>query len=143
MEAAGKHQVLIFVHSRKETAKTARALKDQAIAEDSMGRLMRDDSASREILATEADTCKDTDLKDLLPFGFGIHHAGMARADRTLVEDLFADGHIQVRNAHMFNVDIFECTNQIPVVMTARWSRTCSRPNASRCGCVFTKTNTS
>lgn len=24
MEAAGKHQVLIFVHSRKETAKTAR-----------------------------------------------------------------------------------------------------------------------
>ena len=31
MEAAGKHQVLIFVHSRKETAKTARFLKDEAI----------------------------------------------------------------------------------------------------------------
>jgi pre-mRNA-splicing helicase BRR2 len=28
---------------------------------------------------------------------FAIHHAGMTRADRTLVEDLFADGHIQVR----------------------------------------------
>ncbi len=42
---------------------------------------------------------KNSDLKDLLPFGFGIHHAGMARADRTLVEELFADGHIQVRPA--------------------------------------------
>jgi pre-mRNA-splicing helicase BRR2 len=40
---------------------------------------------------------KSSELRDLLPFGFAIHHAGMTRADRTLVEDLFADGHIQVR----------------------------------------------
>lgn len=99
MDCAGKHQVLIFVHSRKETAKTARYLKDTAIAQDVMARFMRDDAASREVLNTEAETCKDSDLKDLLPFGFGVHHAGMARADRTLVEDLFADGHIQVRAA--------------------------------------------
>jgi hypothetical protein len=39
---------------------------------------------------------KSSELRDLLPFGFAIHHAGMTRADRTLVEDLFADGHIQV-----------------------------------------------
>lgn len=51
--------------------------------------------ASREILQTEAESCKNTDLRDLLPFGFAVHHAGMARADRTLVEDLFADGHVQ------------------------------------------------
>ena len=38
----------------------------------------------------------DGNLKDLLPFGFAIHHAGMTRVDRTLVEELFADGHIQV-----------------------------------------------
>ena len=38
---------------------------------------------------------KNADLRDLLPHGFAIHHAGMARADRTLVEDLFADGHVQ------------------------------------------------
>jgi hypothetical protein len=37
------------------------------------------------------------ELKDLLPYGFAIHHAGMTRVDRTLVEDLFADKHIQVR----------------------------------------------
>ena len=43
-------QVLIFVHSRKETAKTARFIKDMAIAQESMARFMREDSASREIL---------------------------------------------------------------------------------------------
>ena len=36
------------------------------------------------------------ELRDLLPYGFAIHHAGMSRIDRTLVEDLFADKHIQV-----------------------------------------------
>lgn len=45
---------------------------------------------------TEAEAVKSSELRDLLPFGFAIHHAGMTRVDRTLVEDLFADGHIQV-----------------------------------------------
>ncbi|KAL1958028.1 hypothetical protein VTO42DRAFT_5240 [Malbranchea cinnamomea] len=31
-----------------------------------------------------------------MPYGFGIHHAGMSRTDRTSVEDLFADGSLQV-----------------------------------------------
>jgi len=94
--AAGKHQVLIFVHSRKETAKTAKYLKETALAGDTLAKFMKGDSASREILQTEAESCKTKDLRDILPYGFAIHHAGMSRADRTLVEDLFADGHIQV-----------------------------------------------
>uniref|UniRef100_A0A8B9J1T9 BRR2 homolog n=1 Tax=Amazona collaria TaxID=241587 RepID=A0A8B9J1T9_9PSIT len=53
-------------------------------------------SASTEVLRTEAEQCKVSRLKDLLPYGFAIHHAGMTRVDRTLVEDLFADKHIQV-----------------------------------------------
>ncbi|GLJ51622.1 hypothetical protein SUGI_1097110 [Cryptomeria japonica] len=96
MTASGKHQVLIFVHSRKETAKTARAIRDTALANDTLGRFLKEDSASREILQTETDRVKSSDLRDLLPYGFAIHHAGMARADRTLVEDLFSDRHIQV-----------------------------------------------
>ncbi|CAJ0591144.1 unnamed protein product [Cylicocyclus nassatus] len=39
---------------------------------------------------------KKFDLKGLLPYEFAIHHAGMNRLDRTLVEGLFADKHIQV-----------------------------------------------
>jgi len=96
LAGAGRHQALVFVHSRKETAKTARFLKDRALADDALPRFVRDDSASREILQAEAEACKDADLRDLLPYGFAVHHAGMARADRTLVEDLFADGHVQV-----------------------------------------------
>ena len=96
LESAGKHQILIFVHSRKETAKTARSIRDQALAADTLGKFLKDDGASREILQTESESAKNADLKDLLPYGFAIHHAGMTRADRTLVEDLFSDGHVQV-----------------------------------------------
>lgn len=96
MAVAGKHQVLIFVHSRKETAKTARAIRDAALANDTLSRFLKEDSASREILHTHTDLVKSSDLKDLLPYGFAIHHAGMTRTDRQLVEDLFADGHAQV-----------------------------------------------
>ena len=59
----------------------------------------QDTSDSREILQTEAETTKNSALKDLLPYGIACHHAGMSRTDRTLVEDLFADGHVRVRPA--------------------------------------------
>jgi pre-mRNA-splicing helicase BRR2 len=96
MAAAGKHQVLIFVHSRKETAMTAKAIRDTALANDTVSRFLKNESASQEILGTHAELVKSNDLKDLLPYGFAIHHAGMARVDRELVEALFADKHIQV-----------------------------------------------
>ncbi|KAG2231539.1 Sec63 Brl domain-containing protein [Thamnidium elegans] len=91
-----ENQVLVFTHSRKETAKTAKTLRDMALDKDTITRFLKQDSASREILQTEAATVKDANLADLLPYGFAIHHAGMTRADRTLVEELFADGHIKV-----------------------------------------------
>ena len=96
MENAGKHQVLVFVHSRKETAKTAKALRDMALENDTIGMFLREGSASTEVLRTEAEGCKSPDLRDILPYGFAIHHAGLTRIDRTLVEDLFDDRHIQV-----------------------------------------------
>lgn len=96
MENAGKNQVLIFVHSRKETGKSARALRDMCLEKDTLGHFLREGSASMEVLRKEAEDVKNPELKDLLPYGFAIHHAGMTRVDRTLVEDLFADRHIQV-----------------------------------------------
>nr|XP_026654980.1 U5 small nuclear ribonucleoprotein 200 kDa helicase-like [Zonotrichia albicollis] len=96
MEHAGKNQVLVFVHSRKESGKTARAIRDMCLEKDTLGLFLREGSASTEVLRTEAEQCKNLELKDLLPYGFAIHHAGMTRVDRTLVEDLFADKHIQL-----------------------------------------------
>ncbi|KAJ6358700.1 hypothetical protein OIU76_000428 [Salix suchowensis] len=96
MNVAGKHKVLIFVHSRKETTKTARAIRDTALADGTLSRLWREDGASREILQTDSKLVKSNDLKDLMPFGFAIHHAGMTRGDRQLVEERFRDSHLQV-----------------------------------------------
>lgn len=103
MEHAGKNQVLVFVHSRKETGKTARAIRDMCLEKDSLGSFLREGSASMEVLRSEAEQVKNSELKDLLPYGFAIHHAGMTRVDRTLVEDLFADRHIQVRSHAKLN----------------------------------------
>ncbi|KAF5375631.1 hypothetical protein D9757_008508 [Collybiopsis confluens] len=108
-----RNQVLVFVHSRKETGKTARYLRDTALGEtvsadgttastaassEDITHFVRstDSGATREILNEEAGNVRDTVLKDLLPFGIGIHHAGMSKEDRGLVEELFADGALKV-----------------------------------------------
>ncbi|WMV35434.1 hypothetical protein MTR67_028819 [Solanum verrucosum] len=93
---AGKQQVLIFVHSRKETTRTARAIRDTALANDTLGKFLKENSLNREILLSHTDLVKNNDLKDLLSYGFAIHHAGLVRTDRQLVEDLFAKGNVQV-----------------------------------------------
>lgn len=92
-----ENQILVFCHSRKECGKTARAVRDLAIERETIGSFIRRDSGSREILRSEADSnVKNDELKELLPYGFGIHHAGMLRSDRTLIEDLFAGRHVPV-----------------------------------------------
>ncbi|KAL6700556.1 Sec63 Brl domain-containing protein [Trichoderma pleuroticola] len=98
IEHVGTHrnQMIIFVHSRKETAKTARYIRDKALEMETINQILRHDAGSREVLAEAASQATDQDLKDILPYGFGIHHAGMNRIDRTDVEDLFARGAIQV-----------------------------------------------
>ncbi|EFX00969.1 pre-mRNA splicing factor [Grosmannia clavigera kw1407] len=98
LEHVGQHrnQMLIFVHSRKDTAKTARHIRDRAVELETISQILKHDAGSTEVLREAAEQATDRELKDLLPYGFGIHHAGMSRADRTDVEDLFAQGAIQV-----------------------------------------------
>ncbi|KAJ1750776.1 Pre-mRNA splicing [Coemansia sp. RSA 990] len=91
---AQNSQVLVFVHSRKETLNTARRLRDMAVA-DGMA-FVRAGSASSEVLRDEAEATRDSGLSEVLSFGIGVHHAGMGRAERQVVEDLFADGHVRV-----------------------------------------------
>lgn len=98
MENAGVNQVIVFVHTRKETVKTARMLRDAALANDSIGKFLSKSRKSRDVLAKAADdkAVGSADLKDLLPYGFAVHHAGMSRYDRSMVEDLFFAQHAQV-----------------------------------------------
>jgi pre-mRNA-splicing helicase BRR2 len=46
MLVAGKHQVLVFLHSRKETTKTACAIRDATLSNDTLELFLKEDSAS-------------------------------------------------------------------------------------------------
>lgn len=99
MRRSWREQVSIkssFLFIREKRLKTARAIRDAALANDTLSRFLKEDSVSREILQTESGHVRSNDLKDLLPYGFAIHNAGMARTDRELVEILFGQGDIQV-----------------------------------------------
>lgn len=93
--ASQHQQILVFVHSRKETVKTANYFRDMAVQENIFDSFLVPGSASAEIIKSELENVKNQQLAGLLTHGFAIHHAGLTRSDRTLVEDLFADGHIR------------------------------------------------
>lgn len=104
-EHVAANQVLIFVHSRKETAKTAKHIKDTALEKDELARFLPIEPAgTRQMLLDLANgtgdqgeaLVADADLRELIQYGFGIHHAGMSRPDRDLVEELFRKGVLKV-----------------------------------------------
>ncbi|KAK2067739.1 hypothetical protein P8C59_001452 [Phyllachora maydis] len=90
------HQVMVFVHSRKDTQNTAKMLYEKAVDQvcvdlfDPSGHPAFD-AAMKGVKCTRA-----REIRELIPKGLGIHHAGMARADRNLMERLFSDGIIKV-----------------------------------------------
>lgn len=90
------NQVIIFVHSRKDTARTALWLKSKFLESDNIKLLLNKEEGSKQILSSEVENIQDANLKATLEHGIGIHHAGLSRTDRSLSEDLFADGVIRV-----------------------------------------------
>jgi pre-mRNA-splicing helicase BRR2 len=55
---AGKDQVLIFTHARKDTAKTAKTVRDLCLSKDTLGKFLKEGSASAEILKEAAETVR-------------------------------------------------------------------------------------
>ncbi len=51
-------KILIFVHSKKETPRTARAIQDACIQKDIIGAFLKEVLASQEILRTEVGLTK-------------------------------------------------------------------------------------
>lgn len=96
IERVKQSQILIFVHSRKNCLRTAQELKEMAFADDLLSLFVGDLTESKQILKTQKDSFVNADLAELVEWGIGIHHAGLERADRNLVEDLFADKHLAV-----------------------------------------------
>ena len=90
------HQIMVFVHSRKDTMSTARTFMQMAQDQQCSDLF---DCQAVEGFATAMKDLKNTkgrELREIVPKGFGTHHAGMPRSDRNRVEQLFAQGHINV-----------------------------------------------
>ncbi|CAR21748.1 RNA helicase [Lachancea thermotolerans CBS 6340] len=88
-------QVMVFVHSRKETVRSARNFISIATSHHEID-LFTEASSIREFYQKEMTKNKDKDVKELFQSGFGVHHAGMSRSDRNLTERMFKDGAINV-----------------------------------------------
>lgn len=92
---SGGKSSLVFVPSRRQTRLTAEALiMLSAVDEDPTqfwGEGMNDEEM-RKILST----VRDNALRHTLSFGIGLHHAGLGKDDKGLVEALFARVRIRV-----------------------------------------------
>ncbi|XP_065652394.1 activating signal cointegrator 1 complex subunit 3 isoform X2 [Hydra vulgaris] len=89
-------QVMVFVHARNATVKTAMTLREMAKNEGEIADFEPDKNAQYSIMEKKVMRSRNKQLKEMFPDGFGIHHAGMLRQDRNTVEELFSKGFIKV-----------------------------------------------
>ena len=88
-------QAMVFVHSRKDTVKTARQLAELAANDaDGHGDLFAtgENHPDAARFQAEVNKSRNPEVKELFAKGFGCHNAGMLRSDRSLVERMFAAG---------------------------------------------------
>ncbi|XP_027168021.1 DExH-box ATP-dependent RNA helicase DExH14 isoform X1 [Coffea eugenioides] len=90
------HQAMVFVHSRKDTRKTAEKLVELARKYEDLELFRNYSHPQFELKKREVLKSRNKDVVDLFENGIGIHHAGMLRADRGLTERLFSDGLLKV-----------------------------------------------
>lgn len=90
------HQAMVFVHSRKDTAKTAAKLVELARNNEDLELFKNDEHPQFGLIKKEVMKSRNKDLVELFESGVGVHHAGMLRVDRGLTERLFSDGLLKV-----------------------------------------------
>jgi activating signal cointegrator complex subunit 3 len=90
-----KHQVIVFVHARNAT-RTATVLRELAQQKGQLSLFGPEESPQFGLAQKTISKSRNKQLVDLIQSGIAIHHAGMLRADRTMVEKYFAEGVIRV-----------------------------------------------
>lgn len=90
------HQVMVFVHSRKDTVLTARMLRQMAVEDGCENLFSCHEHEDYSSALRDMKHSRARELRDLFASGFGTHHAGMSRSDRNLVERLFGEGLMNV-----------------------------------------------
>lgn len=90
-------QVMVFVHLRKDTAKTARTFIQMAQANGELSAFDASDTEDYDRFKRDMGTKnRNKDMRELFQYGFGVHHAGMLRSDRNVTEKMFLSGAIRV-----------------------------------------------
>jgi antiviral helicase SLH1 len=105
------HQVMVFVHARKETVKSAQALREAALTDGSLDEFSSQDHPSFSLFRRDIGTSRNKEMKELFNDGFGIHHAGMLRSDRNMMERMFEARAIKVICIHCL---IVICSLPVP-----------------------------
>lgn len=91
------HQVMVFVHARNATVRTASTIRELAQQNNTSSLFLPDTNNSNYGLALRAiQKSRNKQLVELFSAGLAMHHAGMLRTDRQLVEKYFGEGHIKV-----------------------------------------------
>jgi antiviral helicase SLH1 len=90
------HQVMVFVHARKETVKAAQALKESALLDGSLEEFSCEEHPSWSLFRRDISESRNKEMRQLFDNGFGIHHAGMLRSDRNMMERMFEARAIKV-----------------------------------------------
>lgn len=96
MERVQLSQILVFVHSRRETIETVRDFIEKAMETGNGDIFSSPNSITADILADSVSRAHNNDLKNVLQSGIAFHNAGLDADDRKLVESLFAKGHVKV-----------------------------------------------
>lgn len=98
------HQVMVFVHARKETVKTALGLKETALTDGSLEEFSCEDHPQWSFFRKSIGESRNKEMKQLFDNGFGIHHAGMLRSDRNMMERMFEARAIKVPSLDVIKV---------------------------------------
>ncbi|OJT11666.1 Antiviral helicase SLH1 [Trametes pubescens] len=90
------HQVMVFVHARKETVKAAEAIKEAALADGGLEDFSCQEHPQFDFFRRDIGQSRNKEMRQLFDHGFGIHHAGMLRTDRNMMERMFEARAIKV-----------------------------------------------
>ena len=93
---SGGHQVMVFVHARKATVKTAQTLLELAQLEVDADVFDPTNHPQYDLGIRDMTKSRNREMRELFSKGFGIHHAGMLRSDRNLMEKYFGNGVLKV-----------------------------------------------
>lgn len=90
------HQVMVFVHARNATVRTAMGLIEMAKNLGEICFFQPDQGPDYGQCDKQIQRSRNKQMKEMFPEGFGIHHAGMLRSDRSLMESMFSKGYLKV-----------------------------------------------